>query len=213
MGLTIHYTIGANTQEQVVKGLEELRSHCLKTGFEEVGKVHVKEITEKVLDKFWKMQEACSYPNNSVENLNKRDSLVRKMGFDTWELIMSRNNVGPMISLSLWPGEGCESCDIMFFTDDSYSFWKNKYIAKGFCKTEYAEEFEKCHLLVCDMLEKMDEMGFRVKVNDEGDYFKTKDIKSLARAKNISEDVIKSVAKQLRQAFGEEEIVTAVDIG
>ena len=50
---------------------------------------------------------------------------------------------------------------------------------RSFCKTQYAENFLKSHLGVCAMLEKLQELGFKVNVNDEGDFWTKRDVKAL----------------------------------
>jgi hypothetical protein len=54
----------------------------------------------------------------------------------------------------------------------------------SFCKTQYAgehgwENFLKCHLIVVSLLDFWRGMGVRVKVNDEGGYWKSRSIEKL----------------------------------
>jgi hypothetical protein len=54
----------------------------------------------------------------------------------------------------------------------------------SFCKTQYANEngtsnFLRAHLSVCAILEKAQQLGFKVKVSDEGDFWTKRDVKAL----------------------------------
>ena len=79
-----------------------------------------------------------------------------------------------------------------------------KYVCESFCKTQYAEEFVQCHLLIIKLLDILKEKGFEVEVVDEGGYWETRDMKVLAKNLNESTssilaigDMIKSGAQKL----------------
>ena len=63
----------------------------------------------------------------------------------------------------------------------------------SFCKTQYANDprvggwanFQRAHLSVVAVLEHMQKIGFKVKVSDEGDFWKSRDLAVLA--KNIGD--------------------------
>ena len=63
----------------------------------------------------------------------------------------------------------------------------------SFCKTQYANDprvggwpnFQRAHLSVLAVLEHMQQLGFKVRVSDEGDFWKSRDLAVLA--KNIGE--------------------------
>ena len=92
-----------------------------------------------------------------------------------------------MISLYLWPGEGCESSELNFQKR------KRKSVCSSFCKTQYAEQFVKCHLLVVQLLDMLKAEGFEVDVSDEGHYWQTRDLKVLAKNINDYTSLISSV--------------------
>jgi hypothetical protein len=50
---------------------------------------------------------------------------------------------------------------------------------RSFCKTQYSNNFLKAHLGVCAILEKLQEIGFKVSVSDEGDFWEKRDVKAL----------------------------------
>jgi len=212
MGLTIHYTIEfEGTAEQLQGELEEVRQICLNLPFEKVGEsVKTVNITEDIIRIYDGLSQKVSFPNNSKENLAMRDSILKELGTSTWEMVelgewkqegnRSWNEIKPttMVSLDLWPGEGCESMDLCFQRRDG------KYVCESFCKTQYSEDFVKCHLLIIKLLDILKEKGFEVEVVDEGEYWETRDMKVLAKNLNESTssimaigDMIKSGAKQL----------------
>lgn len=60
----------------------------------------------------------------------------------------------------------------------------------SFCKTQYANDpevggwnnFQRAHLSVVAVLEHMQQIGFKVEVNDAGDFWKDRDLAALAKA-------------------------------
>jgi hypothetical protein len=55
----------------------------------------------------------------------------------------------------------------------------------SFCKTQYANEFGlpkflRAHITVCAILEKAQDLGFKVNVHDEGEFWTKRDVKALA---------------------------------
>lgn len=211
MGLTIHYTIEfKGTTKQLQKKLEEVRRICLDLPFEKVGeRVRTVNITKDIIRIYDELSQKVNYPNNSKENLAMRDSILKELGTSTSQMVelgewkqegnRSWNEVKPttMVSLDLWPGEGCESMDLFFQLIDGI------FVCNSFCKTQYAEEFVQCHLLIIKMLDILKEKGFEVEVVDEGEYWETRDMKVLAKNLNESTSailaiggLIKSGAKQ-----------------
>ena len=206
MGLTINYTIAAKTAEQAIDGLEKLRQKCLDLPFEDVGVVLHKQITQEDIDYFDSLQAAYSYPNNSQVNLQHRDRLMEERGLTTWELIKSEGVPSEVISLELWPGEGCESCDITFYKKDGV------FRASEFCKTQYAAHFVRCHTLVVAMLDIMAELGFDLKVDDEGGFYESRDMKILAKNLDDYNIIVKSIGGMIKAAgWPEDQIVCALD--
>jgi len=111
-----------------------------------------------------------------------------------------------MVSLPLMPGEGCESSDLHF------QRIRGKYRCKSFCKTQYAKQFVKCHLLVIQLLDMLKKEGFEVDVYDEGEYWQTRDLKVLAKNINESTAVISSVLGGLKSAAEERGMVVDAPI-
>ena len=161
MGLTIHYNIEfKGTAKQLQAKLEKIRQACLDLPFEEVGeKVKTTKITKKIIDTWNELQKKCSHPNNSDKNIAKRDEEIEKLGVTAWEMTeigewkhedgkhWREKKPTTMVSLSLWPGKGCESADLNFKRR------KGKFVCDSFCKTQYAEHFVQCPLLVIQLLD------------------------------------------------------------
>lgn len=202
MGLTIHYNIEfTGTAKQLQAKLEKIRQACMDLPFEQVGeKVKTVKITQKIIDAWNGLQDKYTYPYNTDENLENRDKEMEKLGVTTWQMIESekmgtqigeiREKAKPttVVSLYLWPGKGCESTELNFYKKDG------KFVCDSFCKTQYAEHFVQCHLLVIQLLDMLKTEGFTmVDIDDEGEYWETKDISVLAKNINESTALISSV--------------------
>ncbi len=208
MGLTINWTIEyKGNKEQLVKKLQQIRSKCLDLPFEQVREVKVAKITKDTWTTYNRLQQECSYPNNTDENLERRDGILEQnFGITTWEMIEADHywsgkkmiecsgKQTTLVGLYLHPGKGCE--------DSSLNFYKrgNKYVCQSFCKTQYAEHFVRCHLLVIQLLDMLKQEGFEVNVSDAGEYWETRDLKVLGKNINESTAMLKSVFGGLQTA-------------
>ena len=95
--------------------------------------------------------------------------------------------------VNVWPGAGCQTatlglCQYHKLRGDERQKCKTGFgdgwRFHSFCKTQYAgehgwENFLKCHLMVISLLDFWRGMGVRVKVNDEGGYWKTRSVEKL----------------------------------
>ena len=218
MGLTIHYDISfKGTQKQLIKKLEKIRSACMDLPFEEVGKIKSVKITKNHIKVFNWIQSMLNYPNNNRDNLNMRDLIMEMLGTSTLEMVQlgefkQENNriwrkqkPTTLVSLPLWAGEGCEGSDVNFEKRDK------KWICKSFCKTQYATEFVKCHLLVITLFDMFKAEGFEVEISDEGDYWETRDLKVLGKNINDYTGLLTGFAKTLKENFGGNVIVSEID--
>lgn len=208
MGLTIHYTVKFDgTAKQLQKKLERIRQSCLDLPFEEVGeKIETVNITRDIIETWDRLQEMLTHPNNSQDNIAKRDMIMEKLGVTSWRMVElgeSRQEgnrywkeVRPttMVSLYLWPGEGCESSELNF------QRIRGKFVCESFCKTQYSEQFVNCHLLVIQLLDMLKAEGFDVDVYDEGEYWETRDMKVLAKSINEFTALLSDVAGGLQAA-------------
>jgi len=186
MGLTIHYEISfKGTADELYKKLLAVRSKCRDLPFEVVNEVEHLVYSKEDIEFFDKLQDDTFYPNNTEENLEARNQALEDRGLDINTLIGILVYQGgkakkyEFMKFMVWPGEGCESADLNFFKKRKY--WR----CESFCKTQFATEFVKCHLLIITLFDIMKQEGFIVKVNDEGGYWRTRNLNVLA--KNINE--------------------------
>lgn len=205
MGLTIHYTIRFDgTKDELVEALQSIRKRCLDLPFKEVTTVDLKEITDKAI-KTWN-----HFQDNQAYSVKQRDRAIAHYGLTAWDIITSiendakfENSLLPcsMVSLELWTGEGCEGSNLAFHKRKRQKYWR----CDSFCKTQYAEHFVRCHLLVIELLDIVKETkGFTLTyVNDEGEYWETRDIKVLAKSINEYTTMIKSIFGTLKENLPE----------
>ena len=185
MGLTIHYGLTPPTGSVKVerKRIEALRQACLDLPFEKVFPLQE-----------FKGKDACDYSKLTPNSDNR------------WILIMaSHNDKIPthVIGFTAYVGAGCESLTLAFTKQGKV--WK----ASGFCKTQYASNpacggvanFLKCHLLVIKVMDTAKELGFKIDVYDEGNYWEKCDPKALAKEVGEWDINLASFAGALTDAF------------
>jgi len=209
MGLTIHYSIEFNgTAKQLQAKLEKIRQACMDLPFEQVGeKIKTVKVTQKIIDTYNMLQKKCCHPNNTDKNLANRDKGIEKLGVTDWQMTEIgewkredggfRREIKPttMVSLSLLPGKGCEDSNLNFKKRNG------KFVCDSFCKTQYAEHFVQCHLLVIQLLDMLEKEGFVMEnVHDEGEYYQKRDTKILAKNINESTAMISSILDGLQSA-------------
>ena len=200
MGLTIRYTISYPIKNgDVVEKLETVRDKLLDYPFEEISQVeHIVYSVEDIMY-YRHLQEWCTFPKNTDENLAKRDSLLEERGLDTWTMIMVDETRKPqrheIAKLITFVGKGCESIDIILVKK------KKQWIGTAFTKTQYAEDFATCHLLVIQALDILKEVGFNVKVKDEGHYWETRDLKVLAKNLEDFTTLLKAISGDIKKCL------------
>ena len=212
MGLTIHYTVEfQGTARQLQTKLEQIKSACLDLPFEEAGEIKCVKITRNHIEIFKWLQAMLSHPNNGRDNLKMRDLIMDMLGVQTWQMMelgiwhhegnRSRQEYKPteIVSLALWPGEGCESCDLNFYKRGKV------FVCHGFCKTQYATRFVDCHLLVIKLLDMLQETGFKLDVRDEGNYWETRDLSVLGKDINDYTVLLGGVFDSLKQVCSKSE--------
>jgi len=100
---------------------------------------------------------------------------------------------GNGLSLKVDVGEGCEYFTVTLGRLGNGLLWRGA----RFTKTQYAEHFVPTHLAVIKMLDLCKEAGVLKSVNDEGQFWKTRDIEVLAKNINMSTDTIRAVTRML----------------
>jgi hypothetical protein len=204
MGLTIHYTIDfKGTVKQLQQKLEKIRQVCRDLPFEEVGEVKIVRITQKIID-LWNYYQQSGHERRTT--IEERDKAMEELGLTSWQMVelgewreegnrhWKVQKPTTVVSLCLWPGEGCENAELNF------QRIRGKFICRSFCKTQYAEQFVKCHLLVIKLLDILKEEGFKVDCRDEGNYYETRDLKILAKNINDYTALIGSLFGELKTA-------------
>jgi hypothetical protein len=78
----------------------------------------------------------------------------------------------------------------------------------SFCKTQYANEFGlpnflRAHMTVCAILEKAQDLGFQVKVHDEGEFWTKRDVKALAEEVGQWDQMIAAMFGAMKDAAPE----------
>lgn len=103
---------------------------------------------------------------------------------------------------SAWPGEGCESMEIGLARYRRGRVWKGS----AFCKTQYSEDFFQAHQLVIALLDICKAEGILKSVDDDGDYWQTRDLGKLAVAIGEYTALVSGISRQLQTIFGAENV-------
>jgi len=213
MGLTIHYKMRfKGSKEELAKALERVRQKCLDLPFEEVGEVETTEITQTMIDDWNETQQSGNFPNYTADDWKKIDAFREKWDVDTWTMIQAtkdgNDKAKENVRFLVCPGEGSETCELSFFKTRRAQYFR----CSGFCKTQYATHFVRCHLALVKMIDACKEEGIDVyDVDDEGNYYETRDLQKLAESLNKSTGVIKSVGSLLRDNFPGYIIMSNID--
>ena len=213
MGLTINYHVSfKGTAQELNDKLELIRQKCLDLPFEQVDEIEHIRYSKEDINFFHQLQRDCFYPNNTPEALAARDKALRDRGLDINTMINLTVSYGgnpknyEMINWGIWAGEGCESTDVSFVKE------RTDWRCNGFTKTQYAISFVKCHLLVINVFDLLKQEGFIVEVNDEGDYWETRDLKALAKSLNEYTGMLESISGQLHEVTKDTDIKIEAEI-
>lgn len=91
--------------------------------------------------------------------------------------------------LRTWPGRGCEAANFGFCRYPARAEMDGREypsrLSQGwrwhsFCKTQFSAGFQEHHLRVIALLDRLERYGFRMEVDDEGGYWRGRDITHLA---------------------------------
>lgn len=206
MGLTVHWQLKyQGTDLEVLTKLAMLSAIAPKFGF-------------KIARYPWRVNYAKSFEDEaeSLRNVNRVDLESYR-----WAKIQSENRGTYTDSQfipdpnynkyqgwisHLWAGNGCEPTNIGLISLDG-----TNWIGHGFTKTQYAEEFVKCHLRVITILDACKELGILKSVHDEGEYWETRKIEVLGENINGSTAMIMGLAKVLQGSWKMDNVQSAVD--
>lgn len=185
MGLTIHYSLKfRGDDEEAALIVKRLREKALILPFKRIGDtVHLVG------------QDACNY-----EKYRGKDESL------TWLLIQASSEVDAperVIAFSAFPGKGCEPSNFGLCRFPKKKGWS----WASFCKTQYASEFGaehfvKCHLCVITMLDYAREIGLKIKVSDEGGYWKDRNLEKLTKEVGEWDAFVAAAVGKLGDIFG-----------
>ena len=192
MGLTVHWELKAPANANPAETLNKIAVFAKTLSTAEVSEVKHFEGDQANFNKCstndpdrWLKIQATKYSAKSGRDIPKE-----------------------IYALSIWPGEGCEEMNIGLA---KYPYSKS-WTWRSFCKTQYADEFVKCHLSVITILDFCKHLGIVKEVHDEGDYWETRDIKVLAGNINESTTMIQGLCSALRNAIdGQGKIESPID--
>ena len=118
--------------------------------------------------------------------------------------------------IQILPGAGCETARfglckyprrVLLRDGFASTGLKGGWFLQSFCKTQYAGEhgwdnFLKCHRLVIGLLDFWRGLGVRVKVSDDGEFWKTRSIEELRRQLNSYNGLVAAMSGMLKDANG-----------
>lgn len=209
MGLTIHWTLQARGKRKRILGLlEAARELCSMLEFEHI-KLEVSDVMEydweafdkKEFDDGWRWShiqgtDSVSVDPETKKELSKRQVDRRHKRQDEWLKEHGRWYAGctPGVAYTtrrpregyffrVCIDEGCEPCNIaLALFGDRTMLWENT----AFCKTQYASHFLESHLAAVAVMDICKAVGMKVEVSDEGEYWETRSLKTLAAGINES---------------------------
>jgi len=131
--------------------------------------------------------------------VRNRYARLKAQADDIWERRQKRiAKSGNGLYFNVDVGEGCEYFTVLFARLGTGKIWRGM----GCTKTQYAEHFAQAHLTVIRMLDLCKEAGILERVEDQGEYWETRDLKVLARNINASTEFMKIASKALQQIGG-----------
>ena len=171
MGLTIHYTLSVKA---------------------EISAAVVREMTQRAANYARKI--GCAQVGELMRAVEHPDLASDISPIGSWN-DGSFCDVGPKAGwfVTVWPGPGCESAEFGLCQYPRRVRVGRQYVATGyrggwtfrnFCKTQYAgahgwDHFLKCHLQIISLLDFWRSLGVRVKVIDEGGFWKRRSERKL----------------------------------
>jgi hypothetical protein len=225
MGLTIHYSLRSRVRSptRARQQVSQLRQRALDLPFESVG-----EVVEYTGDECefeppdtndrhrWLKIQSGIHVEERVSETSSRVSSVP---------------ASHIIAFTTRPGNGCEPANFglcryppyLELTNEKYVRRKGFVIISrklptnrhgwcwgSFCKTQYSsdpgcgglENFLRCHLSVIRLLDKAQDLGLVEQVDDEGGYWKQRDVEALAKEVGSWNEMIAAFVGQLKDRLG-----------
>ncbi len=196
MGLTINYklSVDENLSVTVIRELaQRLTLYAQKIGCADVGEVMRVEADTPFTGLFVRVgrEEDCCF-----------GTVPAKRG---WVVVV-------------WPGEGCESAPLglcqyprrtPFRAGSVATGFEGGWLFSGFCKTQYAgehgwEHFLKCHRQIISLLDFWRQLGVRVEVTDEGEYWETRSEEKLKNKLQQYDGLVAAVGGMLKDVSADD---------
>jgi hypothetical protein len=199
MGLTIHYDLKLKDRRVSVarQAIERLHAKAQELPFQHVGEIWDVKGPETDFDrvddsegKRWFLIQSGCYVEISPHNVQVNPKRI--IGFCTL------------------PGNGCEPANFglcqypatIEFQGKRYRTHRPGWTWGSFCKTQYAQEFLKCHHMVCLMLDHAKLCGLEVDVHDEGGFYEDRNPEKLGTTVKVWNLMIASFVGKVDQLTG-----------
>lgn len=193
MGLTIHYSLKCQSSEaHAQKLVQALRQAAQDLPFKEVGEIIEVSGEQCGFERRgqddplrWLLVQAGKNVELPVSAADKREGFSRSM----------RVQPERLIAFGTWPGEGSEEANFGLCKFPGTVHTEAGPLATNlsgwrwgsFCKTQYAsnpacggvQNFLRCHLSIVALLDKAKELGCLDHVNDEGEYWESRNLPAL----------------------------------
>ncbi|MGI8979062.1 MAG: hypothetical protein ACR2FY_07540 [Pirellulaceae bacterium] len=216
MGLTLHFTLKAPAATSAMEArclIEKLQATAKELPFRLVTEVF--ELTG----------DACEFEHGRRDvpiTLLLHGSRYLKQGEEDWISVTPTHLIGFFVAV----GEGCEPADFglalypEFVTapdGERMETGLTGWSWQSFCKTQYAsnpkaggqENFLRCHLNLIKMLDAAQSLGIVEKVQDEGEYWESRDLTQLCERLKVYNTLIAGFAGELKDRMKVEAPITS----
>ena len=195
MGLTVHHSFEFHgSEKQVKEKLEKIREKVTQLPVENVG---------PLVQLNWK--NGTDDPDSEIRWMKIQYTRSEQVDEHSWRDVYPELGYGFTVVV----GEGCEPMNIALTRMKGKP---HEWEGRSFCKDQYASEFLKCHLLITAILDICQEAGILKSVEDEGQFWESRDLKVLSESINQSTAMLKEFAEVLKKVLPEGmEFVAGVD--
>jgi len=194
MGLTIHYSlsIGKADYKEAEEKVHLLRKACTLLPFQTISEVKEfsrNEITELLYSNHDSYREWKFLVTQSCDLRVEKDE---ENGIESYSYVAPR----AIIAFEAAPAEGSEPANLGLRELEQES---GVWTWNSFCKTQYAyeyggvENFVKAHLLVVNALDIAKSLGFRVEVEDEGEYWESRNLTKLLETLKLYNNLVQNI--------------------
>lgn len=205
MGLTIHYEFKFKGNGEEVKArLQGVWSTAIKLGFKSASRLFELDYSKHFNDDLENIR--CGGDDHDGYRWIKIQYEPRGKWIGDKHYPEKDTTLYKGWALRVWAGKGCEPTNIGLISKDG-----ENWIGSAFTKTQYAEQFVKCHLLVISILDYCKQIGILESVSDEGDYWEKRDLSLLGENINQSTKFIADMGKVLKSVAGGFGVESSID--